>query len=247
MILEWLLSPADPTRAHDVGVALSWHARTMVLGWGVLAPSAVLAARYLKVLPWQNWPDELDNKIWWRLHWGTQCLVLVLSVIGLLLVLISEQNTGTAVLHRAFGYTVLALAGLQGLSGVLRGSKGGPTSRAPDGSLHGDHYDMTLHRQLFEACHKLLGYVALILMIGAIVSGLWQANAPKWMWLFLGLFWCGLLGLALFLERRGWAFDTYQAIWGPDPAHPGNRLKKRNENLHRRQGRFETFSKKRDM
>jgi hypothetical protein len=24
------------------------------------------------------------------------------------------------------------------------------------------------------------------------------------------------------LQRRGLAVDTYQAIWGPDPQHPGN-------------------------
>ena len=24
------------------------------------------------------------------------------------------------------------------------------------------------------------------------------------------------------LQRRGYAYETYQAIWGPDPRHPGN-------------------------
>ncbi len=242
MILEWLLSPADPARAHDVGVALSWHARTMVLGWGILAPLAVLAARYLKVMPGQNWPEDLDNKTWWRWHWMSQSLVLALSAVGLLLILMADQNTGAAVMHCAFGYTVLVLGVVQGLSGLLRGSKGGPTSLAADGSLRGDHYDMTLRRQLFEACHKLFGYVALILMIGAVVSGLWQANAPNWMWCFLGIFWTSLLALAFLLEKRGWAFDTYQAIWGPDPVHPGNRLDAQARGSHTRM-----YSKNRDM
>lgn len=247
MIWDWLLSPADPARAHDVGVALSWHARTMVLGWGVLAPSAVIAARYFKVLPGQKWPKELDNKTWWRWHWISQSLVLVLSAIGLGLILVSEQNTGTAILHRTFGYSVLVLGLFQALSGLLRGSKGGPTSRAADGSLRGDHYDMTLRRQLFETYHKLLGYIALILMIGAFVSGLWQANAPKWMWIFLSSWWLGLLFVAFVLEKRGWAFDTYQAIWGPDPSHPGNRMTRLKDKVQAPHSSIGPYSKKRDM
>ncbi|MCV0426571.1 MAG: cytochrome B, partial [Roseibium sp.] len=83
MIWEWLISPVDPLRGHDVGAALSWHARIMVLAWGVVAPLSVILARFFKVLPWQNWPEQLDSKIWWRGHWMSQSLVLFLSVVGL--------------------------------------------------------------------------------------------------------------------------------------------------------------------
>jgi hypothetical protein len=241
-MLEWLLSPADPARAHDVGIALSWHARTMVLGWGILAPLAVLAARYLKVMPGQKWPDELDNKTWWRWHWMSQSLVLVLSAVGLVLILMADQNTGTAIWHRAFGYTVLVLGAFQGLSGLLRGSKGGPTSRAADGSLRGDHYDMTLRRQLFETVHKIFGYLALAMMTVTVGSGLWMANAPRWMGLVIVVWWTGLTVCAIVLQRKGWAVDTYQAIWGPDPVHPGNRRDTAAE-----KNRVEIYSKKRDM
>ncbi|EAV41827.1 hypothetical protein SIAM614_31181 [Roseibium aggregatum IAM 12614] len=226
MMLEWLISPMDPDRVHDVGLALSWHARTMVLGWGILAPLAILTARYLKVLPSQNWPRELDNKTWWRCHWMGQSVVLVLSAVGLCLVLLSSQNTGHEQMHRSFGYCVLALGCFQGLSGLLRGTKGGPTSPVPDGSLRGDHYDMTLRRQLFESFHKIFGYLALVMMMGAVGSGLWATNAPRWMWFVLSLWWTGLTAAALVLQRNGWAVDTYQAIWGPDPVHPGNRTGK---------------------
>ena len=60
---DWLLGPIDPSRAHEVGTLISWHARTMVLAWGILAPLAVMIARFFKVLPSQNWPGELDNPI----------------------------------------------------------------------------------------------------------------------------------------------------------------------------------------
>jgi hypothetical protein len=42
------------------------------------------------------------------------------------------------------------------------------------------------------------------------------------MWLGLGLWWIGLAGLSIVLQRDGRAIDTYQAIWGPDTRHPGN-------------------------
>ena len=58
--MEWLLSPIDGARAHEVGFAVSWHARTMVLGWGVIAPLAVILARFFKILPGQDWPRALD-------------------------------------------------------------------------------------------------------------------------------------------------------------------------------------------
>ena len=52
--MDWLLAPIDPTRAHEVGLAISWHARLMVLGWGILAPLAVIIARFFKVMPGQD-------------------------------------------------------------------------------------------------------------------------------------------------------------------------------------------------
>ena len=36
MILEWLLTSIDVPRAHDIGTGISWHARVMILAWGVL-------------------------------------------------------------------------------------------------------------------------------------------------------------------------------------------------------------------
>ncbi|MCV0428018.1 MAG: hypothetical protein K5905_21385, partial [Roseibium sp.] len=108
----------------------------------------------------------------------------------------------------------------------LRGTKGGPTDVRPDGSLRGDHYDMTPRRLVFETFHKSFGYLALILMVGAIATGLWTANAPNWMWIFLVGWWGALAGISGYLQARGRAVDTYQAIWGPDSIHPGNRMKK---------------------
>ena len=184
---EWLLSPIDPDRAHVVGVAVSWHGRSMVLAWGVLAPLAVIAARFFKILPGQDWPRTLDSQVWWRSHWMAQTLVLLLSLLGL--ALIFPDRNGAAGLHGWLGYAVLAGATIQVGLGIFRGSKGGPSSPAPDGSPRGDHYDMTLWRRMFEAIHKAVGYVVVLLALATIVLGLWAANAPVWMWASLSVWW----------------------------------------------------------
>jgi hypothetical protein len=55
-------------------------------------------------------------------------------------------------------------------------------------------------------------------------AGLAVADAPRWMALALcGWFVLLAAGFAL-CQRKGLAIDTYWAIWGPSPAHPGNRI-----------------------
>ena len=65
----------------------------------------------------------------------------------------------------------------------------------------------------------------MLLAWGTTLLGLKLVDAPRWIPLLLGLWWLGLVLLAWQLQRRGCNIDTYQAIWGPDPTHPGNRLK----------------------
>lgn len=215
----WLVAPIDPTRAHEIGQAMAWHGRIMIVAWAILAPLAVMTARFFKIMPGQDWPHDLDNTIWWRSHWIGQSAVLFLTLIGMGLVLPIDRFS----IHAVFGIAVGVGVLLQVLLGYFRGSKGGPTAPGPGGSMRGHHYDMTPWRRIFETLHKSLGYGLLLISIGAAVSGLWMANAPNWMWLALALWWIVLVILFIHLQRRGLAVDTYQAIWGNDPAHPGNR------------------------
>lgn len=218
-MIAWLLAPLDPSRVHDVGLAVAWHGRLMVAAWGVLLPLGILIARYYKVTPRQDWPRELDNKFWWRGHLSCQYLGGGFMLAGFLLIRISGAATGAAALHQTLGYAVLVLGLLQFIDGWLRGTKGGPT----DATLRGDHYDMTLRRVLFEHLHRKVGYVVLALGAAAILTGLWTANAPRWMPLLLGVWWAVLIVAAVRLELQGRRVSSYHAIWGPDPAHPGNR------------------------
>ncbi|MEN9629798.1 MAG: hypothetical protein RJA10_3026, partial [Pseudomonadota bacterium] len=61
--------------------------------------------------------------------------------------------------------------------------------------------------------------------IGVIGLGLQVADAPRWMVLALAGWWLLLAVVACRLQQQGRCIDTYQAIWGPDPRHPGNHLK----------------------
>jgi hypothetical protein len=238
-MIDWLLSPIDPSRAHDLGGLVSWHGRLMVLAWAVLVPLGIIAARYFKVMPGQDWPRNLDNPLWWhahrRLHYTAA--LATLAAIALILAAGSPSSLTPSIwLHRFLGWAVLAILALQITSAWLRGSKGGPTSPAADGSLRGDHYDMTLRRRLFEHVHKFGGLLALLLALAATASGLWQANAPRWMWLVLADWSASLVVIVYWCERHMGALDTYQAIWGPDPALPGNRRHPIGLRVRRRQG-----------
>jgi hypothetical protein len=201
-----------------------WHGRAMVLAWSVLLPLGILIARFCKITSRQRWPQQLDNKAWWHAHLALQYAGGALTLLGILVLGLWSGPWRSQSAHAWFGWSVVALAVTQFVGGWLRGSKGGPTDPRSDGSLSGDHFDMTARRRLFERVHKSVGYISLAFALAAIASGLWHVNAPRWMWLLLAVWWLLLIGAGVHLQRQGRAIDTYQAIWGPDPSYPGNRM-----------------------
>ena len=221
-MVDWFLTPLSGTLHHPIEPWAYWHARCMVLGWGVLLPLGALSARYFKVTPHQAWPQQLDSKGWWHAHRALQWAGIVAMSAGALLAW--GQGTGSSVtarLHAGAGWALVALGWLQIAAGLGRGSKGGPT----DDQMRGDHYDMTPHRIRFERLHKGLGWLAILAALGVTLMGLRVADAPRWMAITLVAWW-GLLGLAAWRwQRQGRCLDTYQAIWGSDPHHPGNGTK----------------------
>lgn len=221
-MLNWLMTPLSGVSEHSIQPWAYWHARCMVLGWGVLMPVGALAARYFKVTARQKWPQELDNRAWWHAHRAVQWAGIVAMTIGAALAWGQGQSvTAAATMHAWAGWALIAAGWLQVIAGTVRGSKGGPTDHA----LRGDHYDMTPHRLRFERMHKTLGWLAVLAAVAVIALGLSVADAPRWMPLVLCAWWGALAWLALHWQRRGRCIDTYQAIWGPDPSHPGNRLR----------------------
>ena len=221
-MLDWLSMPISGAADHVLAPWAIWHARCMVLGWGLLLPLGALVARFLKVTPRQPWPHELDNRVWWNSHRVLQWTGVAAMSLGAALAW--NQGAGATHLARWHGFAgwALCIAGwLQVLSSVLRGSKGGPG----EPQLRGDHYDMTSHRRAFERWHKGLGWLAVALSVGVIVLGLVMADAPRWMLLVLLLWWLCFVAAFTWLQSRGRCIDTYQAIWGPDPQHPGNQVR----------------------
>ena len=219
-LFEWWLSPLSGAFAHAIDHWVMWHARLMVLAWAVLLPLGALAARYLKVMPKQDWPRVVDNRTWWHIHRILQYGGVVVMLVGVSLVWSkSSQAANVVILHANLGWSVVALGMLQVVVAWMRGSKGGPT----DAQMRGDHYDMTLHRLRFEAIHKTGGWIAILLAIFTVCLGLLAADAPRWMVFVLVVWWSALFALGLWMQRSLRCVDTYQAIWGPSLAHPGNK------------------------
>lgn len=210
-----------------------WHARFMVIGWTILLPLGVLVARFFKITPRQNWPRILDNKFWWYSHTRLQIFGLIAITIGFLFIYIGGRSSSPAAFalqakmpvllnfHHYLGWIVVILTWAQMLSGLLRGSKGGPT----DIKLQGDHFDMTTRRVVFEYFHKICGWVLVLLAIVLTATGLVMVDAPRWMVLVIGCWWTLLVVAFIYLQRSGYCVDTYQALWGSDPSLPGNKRK----------------------
>ena len=217
--MEWLRLPLSGNSVHELSFWASWHGRIMVLCWGVLLPLGVLAARFFKVLPSQNWPAVLDNKAWWKAHLHGQTVAIALAAIGVALIWNTAGGaTSLARWHGYMGWAVTALGVLQAAAGFARGSKGGPLESV----IRGDHYDMTPRRNSFEWTHKSLGYAALLFALATVFMGLIVADAPRWMLLAISLWCSALMAGFVWLQKQGRCIDTYQAIWGPDGVHPGN-------------------------
>lgn len=218
-MLEWLHAPFSGAPAGTIASDVPWHARLMVLAWGLMIPAGALWARFCKVSAEQDWPRELNDKQWWRAHLGLAIGAVLLSMGAVTLVSGREPTDARANLHHLLGWTVL-LAGLwQALHGLARGTEGGPTAATP----RGDHFDRTLRRVLFERIHESLGWIAVLAAVAAILSGLWVTDAPRLMFAAVVSWWCLPSAASVHWQRAGRAFDTCQAIWGPDPALPGNR------------------------
>jgi hypothetical protein len=220
--LEWLNTPLSGSGPHHIAPWAMWHARCMVMAWGVLLPLGALVARFFKVLPGQDWPRVLDHKGWWHAHRVLQWLGVGLMALGLWLVWGHAGGTSTlAAWHAGSGWAVCGLGALQVVGALARGSKGGPT----DTRLRGDHYDMTRWRLVFERLHKGLGWLGVLSAVAVTVLGLLLSDAPRWMALALALWWLLLVLAFAALQRAGRCIDTYQAIWGPGRQHPGNHLR----------------------
>lgn len=202
------------------------HATLMLTAWGVLLPCGGIVARYFKVTPRQNYPAEVDNLFWFNTHRVVQYAGMAVATAGLALI-VSETGGRFDTWHGRCGLVVMLVGWLQIVSTWLRGHKGGPADTRADPAdpltWRGDHYDMTRRRLIFEAWHKRAGWAVLALAGVTVLLGVELVGAPSWLvGLAGGLQAAAVLGIVDGRLRGRWV-DTYHAIWGPDPVHPGNR------------------------
>lgn len=224
-VYQWLMTPIDTGRVHDVDFFTAWHGRLMVLAWTILFPLGVVIARFAKIMPRQNWPQETDNRTWWHSHLVAQYAGGIGVLIAVWLIWQPWSESWAATVHRILGWIVVAFCLSQFVAGWLRGSHGGPDHAAPGEPVDGDHYNMTRRREVFERWHKSVGYIALGIAFFSTLSGMWISNGPRWMWVVILAWWALLSVVFIVLQKKGLAIDTYQAIFGPDPKLPGNQKK----------------------
>ena len=220
----------------DKGADFAWsagavfHSALMLAAWGLMLPLGVLVARYFKVARGQDFPRELDNQFWWNWHRILQYGGMLAAAAALIPVWGAHRG-GAVGWHSGAGFAALGLGWLQVLSGVLRGSKGGPVDDRgrpnPPEKIRGDHYDMTLRRRAFEAFHKIGGHLSVLLGFAAVALGLREVGAHWAAWAAWAAWLCAFAGWFILLQKSGRRTDTYAAIWGPDERHPGNRRRVR--------------------
>ena len=224
-----LLAPALGWALWSTGMvtpAIAAHGAMMLTAWGLLIPAGGVVARHYKVLPGQDFPRVHGDLTWWDWHRGLQYAGTGLATAALCIIL-SETGGRIDTWHGRCGLAVMVLAWLQILSGWLRGSRGGPTGTGADPNdpttWRGDHYDMSARRLAFERWHKPAGWATLLLAAVTVLLGASLVGAPGWLVAAIGgLQAAAVLGLADGALRGRWV-DTYAALWGTDPRHPGNR------------------------
>jgi hypothetical protein len=214
-----------------VNAAFLIHSLLMMAAWLVLLPAGALVARFCKVTRAQRWPEGLDNPLWWWLHRILQYGGVACALLGLAAAYRATGRLPLGLVHVQIGLVVIVLALLQIVSTWFRGTKGGPTGAGADpqnpATWRGDHYDMTLRRQLFEGWHKVCGWWAVLLAPLAVLLGLALLGWPRALCCVAALLLGLEVALATLLARGALGINTYQAIWGPDPRHPGNRANTR--------------------
>jgi hypothetical protein len=207
------------------------HAILMMAAWLVVLPAGALVARFCKVTRTQPWPQALDSPLWWWLHRVLQYAGVACALLGFA---VAYRATGVLPLdlaHVQIGLVVIVLAVLQIVSTWFRGTKGGPTGEGADlrdpATWRGDHYDMTGRRRLFEGWHKVCGWWAIVLAPVTVLLGLALLGWPALLCWLAAVLLALEVALATLLARGSRGIGTYQALWGPDARHPGNRPRRR--------------------
>lgn len=163
------------------------HGTCMLLGWGLLLPSGVIAAKTLRH----------KGPVWFKLHRGVQVTGLLLATIGWIIAL-SRFNVFIAggaklsLIHGSLGMVVMSLGLLQPLNAFFR----------PHPSKPEDSAGMKTKRRGWEILHKGSGYLAVLLGLITVGLGIGIAAMLAFQVIY-GLFLLLLLGFLLWAILDG--------------------------------------------
>jgi hypothetical protein len=218
---------------RTIQIHWGYHAILMFVIWVVLVPLCIMTIRYGKprLTPYGiRTKIKLANIAWWwfNVHKYVLYAAIGLAVIGTAVAMVVSRGFSGSV-HSLFGIAAVGLGCLQVVSTWLRGTHGGRyynTAKPDDpATWHGDHFNMTRRRQLFEAFHKNVGYFAGFFALGAVASGLAQYPMPVLTGILL-VIGCAIIGLCILLEYTGHRRDTYRSVFGTDRDHPYNKARR---------------------
>jgi len=216
-------------------IQIHWdnHAYLMVFIWFVMVPIGIMAIRYGKPKPSQRGIEakiSVFNPRWWwfSIHKFGLYIAMGLSLVAAAVAIVVSQGFSGS-LHAVFGIATVLLGLLQVISSWFRGTHGGRyyyTGRENEPhTWSGDHYLMTARRQLFEAYHKVAGYLAGFFAFGAVGSGLMQFPLPG-LAIFVLIIVAGFTIFWMVLHYKGKQHDGYRAVFGHGMEHPYNEARK---------------------
>lgn len=215
---------------RTIQIHWNYHAILMVGIWIILVPLCITIIRYFKPRPTEfgvQTQISISNPLWWwfNVHKYGLYTAVTLSLIGVAVALVVSGGFSGSV-HASFGILTVIMGCLQVISGMLRGTHGGKYYSKADpndpSTWHGDHYDRTVRRRIFEAFHKTTGYFTLFCALGAVGSGLMQYPMP----VLTGLVFVvpfAFLAAWILLEYLEHRHDGYRAVHGYGLEHPYNK------------------------
>jgi hypothetical protein len=234
------IQPHIPTEVYldflgrTIPIHWNYHAMLMVGVWFMLVPICIITIRFGKPKPTLNGirvKVSIWNAAWWwfSVHKYGLMLAIGLALAGAI-VAIMVRGGFSGSLHSIFGITTVTLGCLQIAGGWLRGTHGGRNYYTADpndpATWHGDHYDMTRRRRIFETYHKTAGYFVYFFAAGAVATGMMQYPMPGLAAFIIAVVLVAFV-LSIVLEYKGLRYDGYRAAHGYNPEHPFNKAREK--------------------
>ncbi|KAF3776726.1 Cytochrome b561 DM13 and DOMON domain-containing protein [Nymphaea thermarum] len=146
-----LLMRGSTEAEQDLRPVLAVHGFMMFLAWGILLPSGILAARYLK---------HVKGDGWYQIHVYLQYSGLAIILLGILFAAAELRGFSFSSIHVKFGVAAIFLAFVQPINASFR----------PKKPAAGEHASPA--RILWVYIHIIIGRGALVVGIASLVSGL---------------------------------------------------------------------------